>query len=232
MVDIIVDCTNKYIASIQENYCRERDARATDIIEIRAFIGLLYLAGVAHANSLNCEDLWRRDGYGIEMFHLTMSLQRFRFLLRCIRFDDRTTRPERSKIDKLAPIRTIFENFVAHCQAGYYHSEFITVDEILAGFRGRCSFRQYIPSKPNKYGLKIFALCDAKMFYTSKLEVYVGSQPDGPFKFSNSPSDVVLRMCNHISGSCRNVTMDNWFTSIPLIETLLHEHKLTVIRKL
>jgi hypothetical protein len=44
----------------------------------------------------------------------------------------------------------------------------MTIDEMLVGFPGKCSFRQYIPSKPNKYGLKILALCDAKMFYTSK----------------------------------------------------------------
>ncbi|KAJ8938411.1 hypothetical protein NQ318_011994 [Aromia moschata] len=223
------DMSNSTSLSFIDNFSRVRDANLTDAIEIRALFGLLYLAGVTHANRLNTEDLWRRDGYGVEIFHLTMSLQRFRFLVRVLRFDDKDTRLERMKTNKLAPIRIVFESFVANCQTGYYLSAFITVDEILAGFRGRCSFRQYIPSKPNKYGLKILVLCDAKMFYTSKLEVYVGSQPDGPFKISNSPKDVVLRLCEHVFANCRNVTMDNWFTSIPLVETLLHQHKLTVI---
>lgn len=229
IIDIIVKMTNKYILLFQQTYSRTRDANTTDELEIRAVFGLLYIAGLGHANRLNLEDLWRRDGYGVEMFYLTMTLQRFRFLLRHLRFDDKETRMDRSKFDKLAPIRTVFEIFVSKCRKGYTHSPFVTVDEILAGFRGRCSFRQYIPSKPNKYGLKILALCDAKMFYTSNLEVYVGSQPDGPFKKSNSPTDVVLRLCDHISGTCRNITMDNWFTSIPLVQTLLREHKCTVI---
>ncbi|GBP22160.1 hypothetical protein EVAR_10670_1 [Eumeta japonica] len=43
----------------------------------------------------------------------------------------------------------------------------LAIDEKLEEFRGRCSFRQYIPSKPNKYGIKIYALTDAKMFYMS-----------------------------------------------------------------
>ncbi|KAJ8941293.1 hypothetical protein NQ318_000593 [Aromia moschata] len=219
------DSTNKYIVSCQDNFSRVRDANLIG----KYAVFWTPLAGVTHANRLNTEDLWRRDGYGVEILHLTMSLQRFRFLVRVLRFDDKDTRLERMKTNKLAPIRTVFESFVANCQTGYYLSAFITVDEILAGFRGRCSFRQYIPSKPNKYGLKILVLCDAKMFYTSKLEVYIGSQPDGPFKISNSPKDVVLRLCEHVFASCRNVTMHNWFTSIPLVETLLHEYKLTVI---
>ena len=73
---------------------------------------------------------------------------------------------------------------------------------MLAAFRGRCGFRQYIPSKPDKYGIKFFALVDAKSFFTSNLEVYVGTQPDGPYKVSNSPGDVVerLSLC-HYDGS-------------------------------
>lgn len=31
----------------------------------------------------------------------------------------------------------------------------VTVDERLAPFRGCCSFKVYIPSKPGKYGRKI-----------------------------------------------------------------------------
>ena len=87
---------------------------------------------------------------------------------------------------------------------------------MLAAFRGRCSFRQYIPSKPDKYGIKIFALVDAQTFFTSKIEVYVGTQPDGPYKVSNSPGDVVKRLCSCIFGTGRNITLDNWFTSYDL----------------
>lgn len=229
MIGIIVDSTNKFINSIEENYARRRDATTTDPLEIRALIGLLYLAGVCHGNRLNREDIWNTKGYGIEMFHLTMSMQRFKFLLRCLRFDDKDTRVERASFDKLAAIRDIFNMFIRNCENAYHLSEFTTVDEMLVGFRGKCNFRQYIPSKPNKYGIKVFALCDAKMFYTSTMEAYVGMQPDGPFKLSNSPPDVVLRLCRKIYGSGRNLTIDNWFTSVPLVKKLVNEHRITVI---
>jgi Transposase IS4 len=74
----------------------------------------------------------------------------------------------------------------------------------------------------------MFALCDAKTFYTSKIEVYVGKQPPGPYEASNSPIDIVKRLVKDIENSKRNLTTDNWYTSIPLADYLLHK-KITVI---
>lgn len=229
MLNLIVQHTNAYINLVAENYTRERDASPTNIAEVQALLGLLFYAGVLKANHLNAEELWKSDGTGIEIFRLTMSIKRFKFLMRCIRFDDKSTRQERKNIDKLAPIRDFFDNFVNKCKNGFSLSEYVTIDEKLEAFRGRCSFRQYIPSKPNKYGIKIFALSDSRMYYTSNLEVYVGKQPEGPYKVSNSPFDIVLRLCDAIKDSGRNLTIDNWFTSIPLVEKLLKDYKLTVI---
>nr|XP_023025985.1 uncharacterized protein LOC111513991 [Leptinotarsa decemlineata] len=90
-----------------------------------------------------------------------------------------------------------------------------------------------MPNKPNKYGIKIFALCDSKTFYTSNLEVYVGTQPDGPFAQNTSTLSLVDRLCEPIHGSGRNITTDNWFTSIPLAEKLIQRNLTTIgtIRK-
>lgn len=100
---------------------------------------------------------------------------------------------------------------------------------MLLAFRGRCPLRQYLPSKPAKYGLKILATCDSKSYYTSNLEIYAGKQPDGPYQISNSPIDVVKRLVDPIKGSNRNVVMDNWFMSIPLATELLDYFSLTCL---
>ncbi|UYV63526.1 hypothetical protein LAZ67_2004514 [Cordylochernes scorpioides] len=133
-----------------------------------------------------------------------MSENRFRFLLRVIRFDDKAKRNERLRQDELAAVRLILDTFVKNCQKHYSPSEYITVDEKLDAFRGKCNFRQYIPSKHNKYGIKLFALVDSKMFYTCNLEIYSGKNPEGPYNVSNSPSDVVERLCEPIKGTGRN----------------------------
>ncbi|XP_045481006.1 piggyBac transposable element-derived protein 4-like [Harmonia axyridis] len=190
------------------------------MIEIHAFIGLLYLAGAYKSNSQYLEELWGQEGDGIEKFGLVMNIKRFKILIRCLRFDDRSTRNQRKTLDRLAPIREVFDKFIINCQNSYYPAENVTIDEMLPGFRGRCSFRQYIPSKPNKYGIKIFALVDAKMFYTFNMEIYAGTQPEGPFRVSNKPVDVVKRLAAPLFGSGRNITADNWFTDFNLIHEL------------
>ncbi|KAJ8930731.1 hypothetical protein NQ314_016437 [Rhamnusium bicolor] len=60
------------------------------------------------------------------------------------------------------------------------------------------------------------------------MEVYVGKQPDGPYVVDNSALSVVKRLITPIALSGRNVTIDNWFSSIPLASYLL-EQKLTMV---
>lgn len=139
--------------------------------------------------------------------------------MRCMRFEDTTTRDEKRKTDKIAAIRVIFTMLVQNSQKSYSLGQNVTIDEKL-GFRGRCGFLQYIPNKPNKYGIKIYALVDSQVYYLYNLEIYTGFQPEGSNRLSNSPSYVVLRLCEPIYQSGRNVTADNWFTSIPLIDEL------------
>lgn len=220
ILDIVVRYTNQYIETLRNTFSRERDINPTDVIEIKAFIGLLYLAGSYRGNRQSLEELWGTDGDGIEKFGLVMNIKRFKTLIRCFRFDDRNTREERKKIDRLAPVRDIFTKFVQNCQKSYIPGENLTIDEMLPGFRGNCPFRQYIPSKPNKYGIKCFALTDAKLYYTYNIEIYAGKQPEGPFFVSNKPSDVVKRMVEPIYGSGRNITADNWFSDMDLVDYL------------
>ena len=55
----------------------------------------------------------------------------------------------------------------------------MVVDETLYGFRGRCSFRQYIPSKPDKYGLKYWNLVDNASLYVLNTDIYIGKAQKG-----------------------------------------------------
>lgn len=229
IIEIVVENTNLYIDKIKSRYAHQEDAKPTNTSEIKAFIGLLYLAGVQHGGRRNLREFWQNDGMGSEIFVAAMAQRRFEFLVKCLRFDDTNTREIRKQQDKLSPVRNMIETFVDNCKSNYSVGELVTLDEMLLGFRGRCSFKIYIPNKPNKYGIKVFSVVDARTFYTHNLEIYVGVQPDGPFKLSNSTFDVTERMVRHLSGSGRNVTMDRWFTSVQIVNHLLENHRLTVV---
>ncbi|XP_050523011.1 piggyBac transposable element-derived protein 4-like [Daktulosphaira vitifoliae] len=229
MIDDIVKYTNIYLDKIRSKYTQKHMVRETSKSEINALFGLLYLAGVQRGNHLNLDDLWSNDGLSPEYFRAVMPKARFYILLRAMRFDDIGTRAQRKQFDKLAAIRSIFDEFVLRCENYYTVWANVTIDEMLESFRGRCSFRVYIPSKPNKYGIKIQALVDSSTFYTSKMEVYVGTQPDGPYKCENDPASVVKRLIAPITKTGRNITMDNWYNSIPLAIDLLKNHNTTVV---
>lgn len=230
LFDIMVH-TNERIRKTRDNLKSSNEYSYTDIsiTELKATIGLIYLAGLFKSGRQNLQDFWSNDGTGVAIFPMTMSLRRFSFIINHLRFDDVSTREERLAQDKLAPIRKLFDDFVTNCQLHYTPFENLTIDEELVAFRGRCKFRQYLPNKPAKYGIKIFALVDARTYYSLNLEIYAGEQPEGPYKFSNKPHDVVDRLVKPISGSGRNITMDNWFTSYPTFEHLLKNHKLTAV---
>ncbi|KAK9693224.1 Transposase IS4 [Popillia japonica] len=142
--------------------------------------------------------------------------------------DSRDTRNERKQSDSFTHIREIWEIFIEICRSSYTPSTYLTIDEQLVGFRGRCPFRIYIPNKPAKYGIKIVMLCDSSSKYMIDASPYLG-------KGTNTnglplATHFVRELTKSVQGSNRNITMDNWFTSIPLADELLKEpYSLTII---
>nr|XP_021191520.2 piggyBac transposable element-derived protein 4-like [Helicoverpa armigera] len=201
--------------------------KETSMDELMAVLGLMYIAGLNNSTGYNLTDLWRSDGTGVDIFRMTMSLQRFNFLQTCLRFDDATTREARNSVDNIAPIRSMFEKFVENCKDAYSPSQCLCLDAKYIPFRGECHFRQFMKQSTAAYGIKMFALVDTKVNYTVNLEIHAGNQPDGPHATSYEPSDVVDRLVKPVSKSNRNVTFDNQFTSVPLATHLLNVHGLT-----
>ena len=84
-----------------------------------------------------------------------------------------------------------------------------------------------MPSKPAKYDIKIFWLCDASLTYLSNARIYLGRQP-GSEPEKNLGQTVVIQLTSPLQDSVRNVTMDNYFTGVPLAKTML-QRKLTIV---
>ena len=222
ILEEILEHTNAKISDLSVSYGSTASyVGHLDMIEFKAFLGLQILAGVFKSNHEDAISLFSTDGTGRNIFRGSMSKDRFLFLLAALRFDDQTSRRERIQNgDKLAAISNIYNIFNSNCQANYTCSEYSVVDEMLVGFRGRCSFRQYLKSKPKKYGIKIMCLCDAKTHYLLNSFIYAGKTTEpNPNKLS-VPTLSVLKLVSPITNTNRNVTGDNWFTSIQLISEL------------
>lgn len=228
IINKIVEHTNHEITARSLKYKQQNaTVSKTCAEEMKALLGLLLLTAVKKDNHLTSLELFDPTFSG-SRYVAVMSRDRFDFLLNCLRFDDKSTREERKALDKFAPIREIWEIFISACRNNYKAGSYVAIDEQLLGFRGRCPFRMYIPSKPNKYGIKTVMICDAQTKYMIDAEPYIG-------KGSNTNDEplgmyYVKTLTKTLWGSNRNVTMDNWFTSVPLTQELLKApYKLTIV---
>lgn len=200
-----------------ENQCAEW--KPVNDKEIVAFMGLCILAGVYRANHEPQSNLWS-EREGRQVFIATMSRTRFRCIMKYMRFDDKATRDERLNHDKLAAFRDIWTMFVAQLTKFYVPGPDLCVDEQLVAYRGRCNFRQYIPSKPAKYGIKIWWCCDAGTSYPLTGDIYLGRQ-EGTQRETGQGARVVKQLVSPWRHSGRNVVADNFFSSVDLAEQLL-----------
>lgn len=168
IIQLIVENTNVKLTSVKKKLgqtTEKSNYRNTDVVEINAYIGLLLYSSILKSSNENMESLFTKDVTGRPLFTATMSAKRFEILTSCLRFDDVTTRLERKSLDKAAAITDILKIFIENSKKSYSVSEYLTVDEMLVPFRGRCGFKVYMPKKPKKYGVKIMCLCDSKSSY-------------------------------------------------------------------
>src|SRR5215510_11668269 len=105
--------------------------------EIRGLIGILLFLGATKSSKESTASIWAKDGTGKPICIAAISQKRFLFLVYCLRFDSSTTRAQRRTNDMLAPIRNIYDKFIAACEANYIPGTGCTIDESLQGFRRR-----------------------------------------------------------------------------------------------
>ena len=189
--------------------------------EIWKFIALMYARGVLAAKNIPLNELWDQNK-GNPIFRNTMSRDRFKYILRLLRFDDKEDRRQRILMqkDKLAHISEIWNTFVENCRKYYNPVINLCVDEQLFPTKARCPFTQYISSKPDKFGIKFWLLADVQSKYLLNAAVYTGTDETRPPNVRIG-DHIVWKLTEPFHKGGYNITCDNFFTSISLAKTLL-----------
>ena len=89
------------------------------------------------------------------------------------------------------------------------------MDEAMIPFKGRSSLKQYMPKKPVRRGIKVWALADTLNGYIANFQVYTGKQRDSTEK--GLGAKVVKHLTAPCVNSCRHVYFANFFTGVDLL---------------
>jgi hypothetical protein len=122
----------------------------------------------------------------------------------------------------LQKIQIIINKILTTLAAGWILRKQICVDESMIKYMGRfVSFIQYMPAKPIKHGIKVYALCCAYTGYLYGFEIYTGkgNTPDG------SPKGVISRLlyaAGATGASGRILYTDNFYTSLAVMKYLFN----------
>lgn len=153
-------------------YARSKGDRSftTTRAEISAYLGLNILIGIHELPQLAM--YWDSDEFfGVEGFKKTIPKHHFMTLGKYLHLVDPAAEDRNDLLCKVRPLVTRLEQKFAEA---YIPGKNITVDEGLVKFNGRLSFKQYMPVKPDKFGIKVWLLADADTYYVPRFQVYLG----------------------------------------------------------
>ena len=147
-----------------------------------------------------------------------MSRNRFLSLLRFLHFNDNGQQTTDDNLYKIRPIINHLRDVFGEILVPYQN---LCIDESLVLWKGRLSFKQYIPSKRRRFGIKLFLLCDVHTGIILDLIVYTGATTDiKKISRLGISGSIVMTLLEPYLDQGHNLFVDNWYTSVGLFETL------------
>lgn len=195
------------------------DMKPVTYEELRRFFGLLFLMGIVDKPDI--KSYWSTNPLlDTPIFRNSMSRNRFESILMVFHLVDNTANLPREDPDhdKLYKIRPPLSHLQSRFTEVYRPQQNLSIDESMMPWRGRVAFRQFIPSKPIRYGIKLYLCCESKSSFVCKMDIYSGKKGDQVEK-DHGPN-VVKRFADSFSGLGHTVFIDSFFSSVELYEHL------------
>ena len=159
--DHLVAETNLYARQKLTTFPR-RLAKFTEVsrMEMKAYFGIMIIMGMVRLPSI--ADYWSTDEFfGNLGIKKVMTKNRFEEITCFLHFNDSTREPPREALDfdRLYKVRPVIDYVKGNFLTNFSPSKNISVDEGMIAYKGKLSFRQYMPAKPTKYGIKVWDGC-------------------------------------------------------------------------
>ncbi|KAL2095551.1 hypothetical protein ACEWY4_007699 [Coilia grayii] len=172
----LVTETNVYSDQTQRTPTRAKTPKWSHVTvpEMKTFIGLCIGMGVLVLPVRR--DYWRLNKNLFKtQFPKNMSRDRFLAIWRYLHLQNNQA-ADVNRNDKLWKMRWFLNYLTARLQALYEVNGTVAVDESIIKFKGRLSFRQYLPMKPTKWGVKVWVMAESSTGYVTNFQVYSGRE--------------------------------------------------------
>ncbi|CAD6217968.1 GSCOCG00011411001-RA-CDS [Cotesia congregata] len=149
-----------------------------------------------------------------------MTFSRFQKLNQYLHLSDADGKATKSDpLNKVRPALDITSKFANFFQAG----QDISVDEAMIGYKGRIFFKQYMPQKPTKWGIKVWTIANSHSGYLLKCDIYLGKKQESQNDLLLG-EQVVMHLTEPFTGKWHHVYFDNFFTLFRLMLLLLDKN--------
>lgn len=188
------------------------------VAEMYLFLAIMML--MTRNRHLSIEEHWSTDILlQAPIFSKLMARNRFCMILGMLHFSLRSE--ENQLLSKIARCVNHARQKFKSCIVPYKN---LCIDESIVPFKGRLSIKQYLPKKRNRFGIKLFVLCDVDTGIIIDFIVYCGAATDivDPCNLGVGGA-VVNSLLEDYFGSNRHLYVDNWYTS-PVLFKYLYEH--------
>ena len=224
LIDLIVAETNRNAQQKQAAAKKiDKNWQPVNNNDIRAYLGIRLLQGIKVLPSER--DYWSKNAYlGVKNIQDIMPRNRYLKINQYLHFNDSSKAKPRGHEDhdKLFLIRPLITKLDETFHDAYSPSKENAVDEGLVKFKGRLGFKQYMPLKPAKRGIKVWLRADSNTHYVSAFQVYTGRPAQGEPEIGLG-ARVVFDLSRDLVGGNYHLFFDNFFSSFTLLKRLKEE---------
>ena len=213
LIDLLADQTNLY--SVQST--------ATSINvnhnEMEMYLGMLVMMSIIKLPQLR---MYWGKATRIPAVAYIMPINRFEKIKQFFHCNEDSKKSAKNGQGKLFKVRPVLDSLREKCRQ-LPEEENHSIDEQIIPTKSRTSLKQYLPNKPNKWGIKVWARCGVSdILYDFEVPVYTGKSN----KAQENPEllmggNVVCRLTQSLPKNVNHkVFFDNFFSSVALMNHL------------
>jgi hypothetical protein len=171
-------------------------------------------------------DYWNNEGSDFVAytpgFRNVMTRDRFLAIWSFLHVVDEND-PTIDKTDKIYKMRPMLTGLLAKFVFFYNPKMYLSLDEGMIPTKNRLAIKQYIKSKPTKWGIKSFMLCEGDTGYIINAEIYTG-KAEMPEKILGAVGNTVVRLLTscELDNKAHVLVMDRYYNSVTLADYLLN----------